>query len=289
MSQRRQREQGTRLEIYPKILAGSNQVDLISLSGPNKHHIPKGPGPYNIQPYKGHPYSNLTKIFFLYQENVIEEVHRRGGMLQKKLRWNPSGAPKHQREKTLPMKIEKQTVCPFDEVDRGFFVVWTPWITGNPAISCSLLKRKIQRFLVQGFKKEAKVNNHFLINTINEQFSSRLQRAQEKYGFNTSQQQTPSNNFAEVKRNVSAYSLCEQYILDYPSREICTAPTITDARLSYVWVDASRLSIGRKIGNESEQVGLSLTVTIPRYVQPWNKGKPNYGSSDPFSDDRNGR
>ena len=36
MSQRRQREQGTRLEIYPKILAGSNQVDLISLSGPNK-------------------------------------------------------------------------------------------------------------------------------------------------------------------------------------------------------------------------------------------------------------
>lgn len=47
------------------------------------------------------------------------------------------------------------------------------------------------------------------------------------------------------------------YILDYPSREICTAPTVTDAWRGYVWVDASRLSISRKIGNESEQVGLS--------------------------------
>lgn len=55
-------------------------------------------------------------------------------------------------------------------------------------------------------------------------------------------------------------------------------------RLGYVWVDASRLSISRKIGNESEQVELAgartraLTVTITRYVQPRNKGKPNYNS-----------
>lgn len=34
-----------------------------------------------------------------------------------------------------------------------------------------------------------------------------------------------------------------------------------------------------RIGNESEQVELAraLTVTIPRYAQTRNKGKPNYG------------